>query len=201
MNILFIPGIGGSAQFWQPAGDLLPKSWTKTYVNWPGAGNEAPHPAVNSYDDYANHLAAKLIKPSAIVAQSLGGTIAVRLAHRYPDRISHLVLAATSGGIDAARFRASQWQPAFRANFPNMSDWLLAPEADQSPLLRTLSMPVLLLWADADPISPVGIGRYLQSLIANADLHVLKGDDHSFGSTRAPEVAALIEGFLTARTG
>ncbi|WP_307719055.1 alpha/beta fold hydrolase [Massilia glaciei] len=60
-----------------------------------------------------------------------------------------------------------------------------------------LSMPTLLLWGDADPISPVSVGRRLASLLPRADLHVIPGGDHGVCCTFANLVAPLIDRHLS----
>jgi pimeloyl-ACP methyl ester carboxylesterase len=106
-HLLFLPGAGGAASFWHPLGALLPVSWRKTYLSWPGLGHEPHEPALQGLDDAVAHAASRLERPSVVVAQSMGGVVAVRLALAHPDRISHLVLTATSGGIDVASLNAA----------------------------------------------------------------------------------------------
>jgi pimeloyl-ACP methyl ester carboxylesterase len=49
-----------------------------------------------------------------------------------------------------------------------------------------------LIWGDADPISPLAVGRHLAARMPKAALRVVAGGDHMFASTRAAEVAPLI---------
>ena len=72
-------------------------------------------------------------------------------------------------------------------------------EIDRPTALVELSMPVLLLWGDADPISPVRVGQRLAQLLPCAELHVFPGADHSLGFTHAEEAARLIDGHLSSR--
>jgi pimeloyl-ACP methyl ester carboxylesterase len=57
-------------------------------------------------------------------------------------------------------------------------------------------MPVLFLWGDADPISPVKVGEKLAALLPHANLHIFAGADHDLAYTHAAEVAALIDQHL-----
>ena len=59
-----------------------------------------------------------------------------------------------------------------------------------------MTQPVLLLWGDDDPISPVSVGEYLRGLLPNACLHVVQGGKHDLVQARADEVAPLIERHL-----
>ncbi|PTL79868.1 alpha/beta fold hydrolase [Vitiosangium sp. GDMCC 1.1324] len=191
-HILFLPGAGGAASFWYPLGALLPSSWRKTYLSWPGLGLEPHDPAIQSLEDAVAHAASKLERPSVVVAQSMGGVVAVRLALAHPERISHLVLTATSGGVDMAGFGASDWRIPYRAEYPNAADWILTERTDLSAELHRIAIPTLLLWGDADPISPVGVGRRLEQLLPRARLRVLAGGDHAFSRDRAAEIAPWV---------
>lgn len=191
-HILFLPGAGGAASFWHPLGALLPESWRKTYLSWPGLGLEPHEPALRSIGDAVAHAALRLEHPSVVVAQSMGGAIAVRLALAHPSRISHLVLTATSGGVDVTSLGGSDWRAAYRAEYPKAADWILSERTDCSAELHRISIPTLLLWGDADPISPVRVGRQIEQLLPRARLRVLAGGDHMFARDRAAEIAPWI---------
>jgi pimeloyl-ACP methyl ester carboxylesterase len=191
-HILFLPGAGGAASFWHPLGALLPASWRKTYLSWPGLGNEPHDPAIQSLDDAVAHAQSRLEGPSVVLAQSMGGVVAVRLALAHPERISHLVLTATSGGLDMASFGASDWRGEYRAGFPGAAEWILRERTDLTAELHRIAIPTLLLWGDADPVSPVGVGHRLAELLPRARLQVLAGGDHMFARDRAAEIATWV---------
>lgn len=191
-HVLFLPGASGAASFWHPLGALLPASWRKTYLSWPGLGQEPHEPALQSLDEAVAHAASRLEHPSVVVAQSMGGVIALRLALAQPGRISHLVLTATSGGVDVTRFGASDWRTAYRAEYPKAAEWILTERTDHSEALHRLSLPTLLLWGDADSISPVGVGRHLEQLLPRGHLRVLAGGDHMFARDRAAELVPWV---------
>jgi pimeloyl-ACP methyl ester carboxylesterase len=56
--------------------------------------------------------------------------------------------------------------------------------------------PALLLWSDADAISPLAVGRALQARLPDARLQVIAGGDHSFAENRADEVVTAVRAFL-----
>jgi pimeloyl-ACP methyl ester carboxylesterase len=191
-NLLFLPGAGGDARFWHPAGERLPADWHKTYLAWPGLGEQPHDPTVRGIDDLVRLAAAKLDAPSAVVAQSMGGIVAIRLTLAHPERVTHLVLTATSGGVDVARFGAADWRADYRRNFPQAATWITQARPDHTPELARITQPTLLLWGNADQISPLGVGRHLKNLLPNAELTVITGGDHGFARDRAAEVAPLI---------
>lgn len=192
-HILFIPGAGGAASFWHPLGERLPHDWRKVYLNWPGAGHERHDPTIRSFADYTR-FAAWYLDPqgSVVIAQSMGGTVAVRLALQFPDRVTHLVLAATSGGVAMDRHQAADWRRDYRAEYPQAADWITAERPDHTAGIGRIKAPTLLLWGDADPVSPVAVGQHLHSLLPDARLHVVPGGDHGFARDRADEIAPLV---------
>jgi pimeloyl-ACP methyl ester carboxylesterase len=72
----------------------------------------------------------------------------------------------------------------------------MAEKPDISNRLSEISQPALLIWGDADPISPVATGRYLAERLTNAELHIVEGGRHDLIHSRASEVAGLIERHL-----
>lgn len=106
--------------------------------------------------------------------------------------MTHLVLAATSGGIDVRALGAKDWRPDYRESFHNAPDWVFERGPDLTEDLKTLAVPTILVWASADPVSPVAIDRRLHELIPHSRLVVLDGDDHWVARSRAAEVAAEI---------
>jgi poly(3-hydroxyoctanoate) depolymerase len=106
------------------------------------------------------------------------------------------VLSVTSGGIDVASLGAEDWRPRFRESNPRLPIWFIDEREDLSGQLRTITIPVLLLWGDADPISPVAVGRRLAELFPSAELVVFEGGTHDLVHERADEVAAHIDRHL-----
>lgn len=199
-QILFLPGAAGRTRLWQPAADLLTCPAHKAHIGWPGFGPTPADPRVKGVDDLVEMVLAKVDQPTALVAQSMGGAIAVRVALQKPELITHLVLAVTSGGIDVAGLGGQDWRPSFLKSNPQLPRWFASYQEDLSAMLPTLHIPALLLWGDADPISPVGVGERLASLLPCAQLHVIENGDHDLVETHAAEVAPLIDAFLNTNT-
>lgn len=192
-QLLFLPGAGADPDFWRPVGELLPKSWRKVFFGWPGLGRQPPDPAVNSLDDLVAIVEAELGDgPADLLAQSLGGVIAMRVALRQPAKVRRIVLAATSGGIDAARREGIDWRPDYRRLFPEARLSIMDSDVDLTRELKRVQQPTLLLWGDADPISPLAVGERLRALLPNAELSVVPGGDHGFVQDRPQEVAGLV---------
>lgn len=197
-QLLFLPGAVGNLLFWTPVADRLAYSASRNFFGWPGFGSVRPDPGINSLDDLVTLVTKALDRPTALIAQSMGGVVAIRAALECPDRVTHLVLAATSGGIDMASLGAEDWRPAFFQAHPQVPRWVGEPVADLTPLLPSVRAPALLLWGDADPISPVAVGERLRDLLPASRLHVFAGGGHDLAIDFAPEVAELIDAHIGA---
>ena len=97
---LFLPGASGSAAFWRPV--AAHAQLEGVFFSWPGLGREPPQPDINSINDLAGLVAREITEPVSIVAQSMGGVIAMKLALTFPNLVKRLVLAVTSGGVPVA---------------------------------------------------------------------------------------------------
>ena len=198
-TVLFLSGVGADPAFWRSVGDRLPDTWSKTYLGWPGLGHQPHDPAVQSFHDLITYAEAALGGgPVDIVAQSMGGAIALQLALRHPDRVRRLVLTVTAGGLDVAALGALDWRPDYAADYPKAASWILSARPDYSPDLGRVTQPTLLLWGDADPISPVAVGERLRDLLPNAEWHIIDGGEHDLALTRANEIAPLMRAHLEA---
>ena len=195
-RVLFLPGAGGSPDFWKPVGALLPAEWSREYFGWPGLGNQPHDPAIGGMDDLVRLVAARIDEPVDLVAQSMGGVIAARLALERPHSVRRLVLVVTSGGVDMAGLGAADWRTDYRRSFPRAAEWITAARSSPDLPVEKIAAPALLIWGDADPISPVAVGRHLAERIPDAHLHVVSGGDHDIAQTHAAELAPLIERHL-----
>lgn len=195
-QLLFLPGASGNTALWQPVANLLKHPAEKFHVGWPGFGSTPPDPAVNGIDDLVARVVEKIDRPTALVAQSMGGAIALKAALQKPGLVTHLVLSVTSGGLDVAGLGALDWRPAFMQANPSLPGWFSGYREDLTACLPGVQVPTLLLWGDADPISPVPVGQRLASLLPRAELHVFPGGDHDLASGFAREVAPLIDRHL-----
>ena len=195
-KILFLPGSGASPDFWKPVGALLPADWSMHYFGWPGLGDQPHDPAIEGMDDLVRMVAARMDDPVDLVAQSMGGVIAARLAIEQPRKVRRLVLTVTSGGVDMTGLGASDWRAGYRKSFPRAVAWITEPRAAGPLPVEKIAAPTLLLWGDADPISPVAVGKHLEARIPDARLHVVAGGDHDIAQTHAVELAPLIERHL-----
>ena len=196
-RLLFLPGASGNTNFWRPVAERLHHQAETVHLGWPGFGDTPSDPRVNGFDDLLTLVLAQLDRPCALIAQSMAGVLALRAALAQPERITHLVLCATSGGVPMVTLGAEDWRESFQAAHPHLPDWFATDTTDLTRELPQLTMPVLLLWGEADPISPVAVGKRLAALLPRGRLEVIPGADHDLGLLHADRVAPLIDAHLT----
>jgi pimeloyl-ACP methyl ester carboxylesterase len=202
-RVIFLPGASGAGRFWEPVAGLLPADWRTSCLDLPGLGDVPANPQVVSLDGVVDFVIAQIEAfgdglPVDLVAQSMGGVVAVQLVLRRPELVRRLVLVATSGGLNFASFDAARWQAEYRASYPSAAAWVTEYDHDDSVAIATVQAPTLLLWAEGDAISPPTVGRHLEWLLPGAHLVVLEGGDHWFARDRADEVAPHILAHLQA---
>ncbi len=192
-RLIFLPGAGGDPGFWRPLGALLPGGWGQTYLGWPGLGDQPPSAEVQGFDDLVRLVEEQLGDgPVDLLAQSMGGPVALRVALRHPGRVRRLVLAATSGGVDVSGLGGADWRPDYRRHYPDAAAWIADARPDLTDLLPGVAQPTLLLWGDADPISPLAVGQRLRQLLPDAALFVVPGGDHAMVHDRPQAIAGAI---------
>lgn len=187
-------------------------------------------------DDIAaliNHLELK--KPN-VLGYSLGGGVALRLAIQHPDLIRRLVLLATPaardgwfpevrGGFDVMGAQLADalgpLRDAYEQMAPRPEDWpvlldkagdLLRQPYDWTQELPDITAPVMLIYGDADSITPehvvmvyklLGGGRrdahWDGSLRAAARLAILPGQIHT-DVLSSPELVQTVTRFLAEQT-
>lgn len=139
-------------------------------------------------------------EPFLMAGHSLGGLCICLFAQRYPEKISALIPMSpvVSGALsieadpeEAAEWQRSGWRvsesrskPGVMKRLPwsHMEDRL---RYDLLPEARCLTMPVLLIVAAGDDVTPAAHVRLLHDVLPGSKrLHVVEGEDHTF---RKPE--------------
>ncbi len=195
-SLIFLPGALGNIDLWKPVAGRLQHPGTRCFVTWPGFGGAPADATVTSLDDLVARVADEIIGPVDLLGQSMGGVVAVLAALRRPELVRHLVLSVTAGGIDLTGLGAEDWRPLVLQQAPDLPRWFVDERRDLSARLREITIPVLLLWGDEDPLSPVAVGRRLAELFPAAELVVVEGGTHSLVAERAVEIAQRIDRHL-----
>ena len=195
-KLIFLPGASRNPEFWKPVADRLTYRASRTLLGWPGFGTVPGDSAINGIDDLVASVIEQIDLPMALITQSMDGVIALLATLQRPTLVIHLMLTATSGGIDISDLRAEDRRPAFNAANLTFPRWFADYKSDLSPVITTLDMQTLLLWGGADPISPVAVGERLSRLLPKTRLHVFAGGGHGFVNTLAADVAPCIDAYL-----
>src|SRR5947209_12288578 len=140
-KVVFLPGASGDRDFWAPVANQLPSGWRTTLLSWPGAGDQPHNPRVRGFDDLIALVAGKLDDWSDLVAQSMGGVVAIGIALHHPEKVRRLVLGATSGGIDVAALGAADWRTPYQAEYPRAAPWICDDRVDYTDALARLDVP------------------------------------------------------------
>ncbi|MCS5699190.1 hypothetical protein NZK32_09085 [Cyanobium sp. FGCU-52] len=114
-RLLFLPGASGDVTCWKPVARRLRHGGEPVHLCWPGFG-----------------------------PRRRSGVLALQAALARPERVTHLILAATSGGLTMAEHGAQDWRPAFRAAHSRVPKWFATgSKAEQVSRLidRHLSSP------------------------------------------------------------
>lgn len=77
-KLLFLPGALGNVEFWGPVSRALTSEAQKIHIGYPGFGFLPPNGDVNELDDLVSLVIKEIDQPTAIVAQSMGGVLAIR---------------------------------------------------------------------------------------------------------------------------
>ena len=195
MEIVFLPGASGSTDFWKPVKDGFDHHYSTKLISYPSFGGYAPHPQVQSMADLQNHVLSQIEQPSILIAQSMGGIFAVQAALQKPDLILAMVLVATSGGIDLKPFDVKDWRQEYSHSY-DVPHWFIDDHTRLDDRLTEIQVPILLIWGDQDPISPVEVGEYLDKKFKLSQLKIIQNGQHDLANVHADECIEFIQQFI-----
>jgi len=91
--LVFVSGWGQSSQVWHNQSAYFSKDWPVQGVNLPGHGGVPDAPA----ECWLNELSVALPnQPCILIGWSLGGMLAMQLAHRWRGKLAGLVLVSST---------------------------------------------------------------------------------------------------------
>ena len=127
--LLVLHGWGMNHTVWSPVKKQLELYFKVTWVDLPGHG-QSQQVKADSLDDMVASLLPFLDGKTYIMAWSLGGLIAQRLAYRYPNLVKSLILVATT----PAFVQSKNWQQAMPESVLNK--FAKSLESDYSSTLK-----------------------------------------------------------------
>ena len=114
---------------WQPCLQQLPDRINPLCIDLPGHG-EFVDVNAGTLDEYVEHVAQKITSPALLVGWSLGGLVSLRLAQRYPEKVSALFQVATNPKF----VQDSDWPTAIEAGV--FDQFALSLEKDRVKTIR-----------------------------------------------------------------
>lgn len=197
-KLIFLPGASGSRNFWHPLCNQLSVYTDQKIIEYPGFDGVKSCKNIQSFADFQQYIYEQIDTDSVLIAQSMGGVLALSAALHQPNKIKALILLATSGGLDLSSMNCEDWRQAYALQYPHVPDWFVAYQSYfTTQQLGSIDLPVLLLWGDRDPLSSVQVGEFLQQHLPNAQLSIITGGEHFFAATHADETAQYIHDFLS----
>lgn len=129
IDTVFIHGWAMNSAVWQPCLQQLPDWINPLCIDLPGHGEYVDVNA-GTLDEYVEHVAQKITSPALLVGWSLGGLVSLRLAQRYPEKVSALFQVATNPEF----VQDSDWPTAIEAGV--FDQFALSLEKDRVKTIR-----------------------------------------------------------------
>lgn len=179
-------------------------------------------------DRIYQYLTEQNIPQADILGHSVGGRICIRLAAKYPQQVRSVTLINAAGLKRQRTLQQSfrgKWIATMRNTFklsPLYRDKLLTWHSqtygsrdylnagvlkgtlikvvneDLTELAKQISLPVLLLWGEADTETPVEMGHRYHSLFVNSQLITIPNRGHfMFQAEGAHLCSYYVDKFLT----
>jgi len=205
--VVFIHGMGTSAQTWERCMDLLDDRFTVIAVDLLGHGSSPvlDDPAEYTRDralDDLDVILGDLDRPAVLVGHSLGGYLALAHAATRPGAVRGVVVLNTGPGFRDPEKREG-WNERSRRNahrfgVPEQVTTLnLQEDSVVMDRLAEMTTPTLVLAGGDDRPEYTGSGQYLERKMPDARLQVIDGGGHSMHEdTHADEVADSIASFV-----
>jgi pimeloyl-ACP methyl ester carboxylesterase len=201
--VVLLHGLGGSSDWWRHNIEVLAERYLVSAVDLVGFGRNRLFAKRSNlplrFDDIAGLLArwieSSFDGPVHLVGNSMGGHIAIHLAASRPDLVRSLVLVDATGIpfeiAPGAHVESLSMPHGWRTFLLILARDLFraGPTAitlafarllrdDARPLLRQLTMPVLLIWGEHDPLVPLTYARQMIEVVSHAKLRVIPRAGH-----------------------
>ncbi|MEA2237077.1 MAG: hypothetical protein QOC81_1801 [Thermoanaerobaculia bacterium] len=201
--IVLLHGLGGSSDWWRHNIDVLAERYQVSAVDLVGFGRNRFFLRRSNlplrFEDIAALLArwieSSFDEPVHLAGHSMGGHIAIHLAASRPDLVRSLVLIDATGipfeVAPGAHIESLAMPHGWRTFLLILARDLFraGPTAiavafarllrdDARPLLSKLTMPVLLVWGEHDPLVPLTYARQMLALVPHAQLRVIPRAGH-----------------------
>jgi pimeloyl-ACP methyl ester carboxylesterase len=167
--LVLVHGLSGAASNWCELAPLLARGRRVLVPDLPGHGASGPLPAapsLNGFADRVRHVAGvEDMLPAPFVGHSLGGSVTLRAALRWPDDVPAVVLAASAGIASATRW-AQFWLAFLSKTKPGRR---IAPHRSHLARRPMLRYTVFGYFGASDPAALSE--RAVDGLLAGPELH------------------------------
>jgi pimeloyl-ACP methyl ester carboxylesterase len=226
--VLLIHGAAGTHLDWPP--QLRRLATASVYaIDLPGHGR-SPGPAHSTVGQSAAVVSALIseldLNGVVLVGHSMGGAIALRIAHTGAQAIKGLVLISSGARLrvkeellngigsdfDSTAGMVTEWfwsegapeelkdlgKRAFLANKQEVvyADYLACNSFDLMDQLNQIELPTLVICGSVDKMTPVKYSRYLAEQMPAARLKIVEGAGHMVHLEQPEKVAFHIKHFL-----
>ncbi len=216
--LLLLHGYAGSAHWWVRNIAALARTHTVFALDLPGFGaSRMPgrYTFARTVELLAAWMEANSIGCADVVGHSMGGQIAMLLAAAHTGRVRRLVLIAPAGipfTTDLLR-TAGRAFGSRMASDPRFTPIVMGGAISTSPrilwqavrqirdidvrsLVRSLTVPTLILWGTRDRLLPVENAATLSAAIARAQVTIVPDASHILFFEQAGRVNEAILSFL-----
>lgn len=205
--VVFIHGIGSSAETWRPVADRLADTHTVVRFDLLGHGGS---PILDDPAEYTRDRAlvdlddilSTLDGPAVLVGHSLGGYLALAHAATREGVARGVIVLNTGPGFRDPEKREA-WNERSRRNahrfgVPEQAAELnLQEDSVVMERLAEMTTPTLVLAGTADRPEYTGAGQYMERKMPNGRFMAVEGGEHAMHEeTHADEVASIIAEFV-----
>ncbi|HIQ00615.1 MAG TPA: alpha/beta fold hydrolase [Anaerolineales bacterium] len=178
--------------------------------------------------DVVGFLDAVGVERAVLVGHSMGGGVAQAVALTAPGRVSALVLLSTGARLRVAPAVLEGLGRDFAGTIRQVAEWAWGPGADPALVAEgrrlmeeagprvllgdflacdrfdvrdrvgKIAAPTLVVTGSEDQMTPPRFGRWLADRIPDARFSLVEGAGHMLALERPAEVAAMVEGWLSA---
>lgn len=202
--VIFLHGLGQTPQSWQDQVVALP-SGTPMFAPWlPGVrpGDDQAFELDAATEELRQFIELQGIEKVRIVGHGLGGLVATRLAARYPEVITGVVLSGPQlrPSKMALRMQATMLRLAPLRAFSDSADLKRRAieavkalgEVDPAADLAAVDCPTLVIIGDSDKLGKAA-AEQIRSMINDAELITVPGGAQPNTEDPAAFNAALVE--------
>ncbi len=227
--LLILHGWGSRSERWERVAELLAENGMKVIIpDLPGFGNSQRPSEVWGLDDYCEFIQEFVkflsLEKFYLLGHSFGGSLAVKCALAFPEKIDKLFLVGAACFrrkalrkklfyIIAKVFKIFSFLPCYscvrkgfykfivrKSDYPYtegvMKDiYLKIIKEDLSDVLPQIQIPTIIIWGEKDKVKPIKEARSINEKIKNSKLEILPKGGHSPYSKMPEKLSKIISQF------